>query len=133
MTYIADVDKTDAGCVFCGKVPQEDDRKNLILHRGITCFVIMNLFPYNNGHLMVIPYAHIAEIGGIDRETSSELWGLLCRAQKALKETIHPDGFNIGINLGGQRGPGSIPTCMRISFPAGTGTPTSCRSSARPR
>ena len=106
MTYIADVDKTEAGCVFCNKALETDDRKNLILHRGKTCFVIMNLFPYNNGHLMVIPYAHIAEIGHIDHEASMELWKLLCRAQKALREAIHPDGFNIGMNLGRIAGAG---------------------------
>jgi len=106
MAYIADIDKAGTGCVFCAKVSEEDDRKHLILHRGKTCFVIMNLFPYNNGHLLVIPYAHVAEIGAIDRDTSTELWDLLCRAQRALRETMHPDGFNIGINLGRTAGAG---------------------------
>jgi ATP adenylyltransferase len=106
MTYIAGIDKTDAGCVFCAKVSETKDRENLILHRGKSCFVILNLFPYNNGHLMVIPYAHVAELGAIDGETSGELWKLLCRAQKALREAFHPDGFNIGINLGRTAGAG---------------------------
>ncbi len=106
MTYIAGIDMTNAGCIFCTKVSEADDRKNFILHRGATCFVIMNIFPYNNGHLMVIPYAHVSELANIGHETSSELWELLCRAQNALKEAIHPDGFNIGLNLGRVAGAG---------------------------
>jgi ATP adenylyltransferase len=106
MTYIADIDKTGTGCVFCGKATREDDRRDLILHRGATCFVIMNLYPYNNGHLLVIPYAHVAEIGELDGATSGELWELLCRCQKALRTAIHPDGFNIGMNLGRVAGAG---------------------------
>jgi ATP adenylyltransferase len=106
MAYIAKIDKTEAGCVFCGKVSEADDRKNLVLHRGKSCFVLMNLFPYNNGHLMVIPYAHVSEIRDIGRETSLELWELLCRSQEVLKRVMHPDGFNIGLNVGRVAGAG---------------------------
>jgi ATP adenylyltransferase len=106
MAYIADIDKTDAGCVFCGKVAGTDDKESLVLHRGKSCFVILNLFPYNNGHILVIPYAHVAEIKDIGRETSLELWELLCRSQEALKMAMHPDGFNIGVNLGRVAGAG---------------------------
>jgi ATP adenylyltransferase len=80
MAYIADIDKAGAGCVFCAKVSAKDDRESLILH--------------------------VAEIGAIDRDTSTELWDLLCRAKQALRETMHPDGFNIGINLGRTAGAG---------------------------
>ena len=111
MTYIAGIDKKDEGCIFCTKpggkkYRKKKDRENLILHRGKQCFVIMNLFPYNNGHLMVVPYAHAADIGAIDKNTSGELWDLVCLCRKALTETLHPDGFNIGINLGRTAGAG---------------------------
>jgi ATP adenylyltransferase len=106
MSYIAAVDRKEDGCVFCNKRVAQDDRKNLILHRGSRCFVIMNLFPYNNGHLMVIPYEHVADICKVDRETSAELWELVCRCRQALTGAFHPDGFNIGINLGRVAGAG---------------------------
>jgi ATP adenylyltransferase len=106
MTYIAGIDGKDMGCIFCTKPKESDDRKNLILCRGDKCFVIMNLFPYNNGHLMVVPYAHAADIGALDKSTSGELWDLVCLSRKALTEAFHPEGFNIGINLGRTAGAG---------------------------
>lgn len=106
MSYIANVDKKDSGCVFCTKPSENDDKKNLILYRGKTCFVIMNLFPYNNGHLMVIPYMHTSDMLALDTETSSELWSLLCKCKDALSKAFRPDGFNIGMNLGRPAGAG---------------------------
>jgi ATP adenylyltransferase len=106
MAYINRIDGKDKGCVFCTKPKGNNDRENLILHRGKECFVIMNLFPYNNGHLMVVPYAHAADIGALDKSTSGELWDLICLSRKALAGAFHPDGFNIGINLGRTAGAG---------------------------
>ena len=106
MSYIAGIDAKDEGCVFCLKQSADDDRKNLIVHRGRKCFVVLNLFPYNNGHLMVIPYGHYSDIGKLDPETSGELWSLLGLSQRVLSAVIHPDGFNIGMNLGRVAGAG---------------------------
>jgi ATP adenylyltransferase len=108
MAYIQGIGESgkEAGCVFCVKPAERDDRNNLILYRGKFCFVIMNRFPYNNGHLMVIPYRHLADIGLLNREESDELWDLICLSRKALTEAFHPDGFNIGINLGRSAGAG---------------------------
>jgi len=106
MSYIENVDKKDEGCVFCTKPSETDDKKNLILYRGKTCFIIMNLYPYNNGHLMVIPYKHTSDMLSLDNETSSELWALLCRCKDALSKAFRPDGFNIGMNLGRPAGAG---------------------------
>jgi ATP adenylyltransferase len=109
MAYIAGIDdRKDEGCVFCSKPSQDRsrDKENLLLYRGKTCFVLMNLFPYNNGHLMVIPYKHASDILDIDDETSSELWALVCRSKRALDAVMHPDGFNIGMNLGRPAGAG---------------------------
>ena len=109
MAYIQGIGaKEESGCVFCVKGARagEDDRKDLILYRGKKCFVILNLYPYNNGHLMVIPYAHLSDICLLDKETSGELWELVCRSREALSRAFHPDGFNIGINLGRTAGAG---------------------------
>ena len=108
MAYIQGIGEKgkDAGCVFCVKATERDDRNNLILYRGQKCFVIMNRFPYNNGHLMVIPYQHLSDIAMLDRDASNELWDLVCLSRKALIEAFHPDGFNIGINLGRSAGAG---------------------------
>ena len=73
MAYINGIDGKDKGCVFCTKPKGKRRPENLILYAGKECFVIMNLFPYNNGHLMVVPYAHAADIGVLDKSTSGEL------------------------------------------------------------
>ena len=105
MTYIKGI-KKEEGCVFCVKPNQRDDRDNLLLFRGKTCFVLMNLFPYNNGHLMVIPYRHTSDFSDLDKETSGELWELLCLCKKALTNVMRPEGFNIGMNIGRDAGAG---------------------------
>jgi ATP adenylyltransferase len=106
MGYIKNVDKKDDGCIFCTKPAENDDRKNYILHRGKKAFVLMNLYPYNNGHLMVIPYQHTADMLDLPAETASEVWSLLCSAKKALYAAIRPDAFNIGMNIGRTAGAG---------------------------
>jgi ATP adenylyltransferase len=106
MTYITGIDVGKGACIFCSKRRKKNDRKNLILYRGEKCLVIMNLFPYNNGHLMVVPNAHAADIDALDKKTSGELWDLVCLSRKALAMVLRPDGFNIGMNLGRTAGAG---------------------------
>jgi ATP adenylyltransferase len=105
-TYITRIDKKDGECVFCKKVSDTDDRQNLILYRGQYSFVVMNLYPYNNGHLMVIPYNHTSDFTTIDTETSAEMWHLLCIAKKVLSKAFNPEGFNVGMNIGRSGGAG---------------------------
>jgi ATP adenylyltransferase len=108
MAYIAGIEKKDEGCIFCSK-PKQDvscDRDNLLLYRGERCFVMMNLFPYNNGHLMIIPYKHTSDILYVDMEAAAELWELVCRCKVALSAVMNPEGFNIGMNLGRPAGAG---------------------------
>jgi ATP adenylyltransferase len=105
MQYIQAIEKDD-GCIFCTKPSQSEDKKNLILYRGKSCFVLMNLYPYNNGHLMVIPYHHTSDIAMLDRETSCEMWDLICLSRKVLSAAIRPDAFNIGMNIGRVAGAG---------------------------
>lgn len=106
MSYVQNVDTNDKGCIFCTKPIETEDRKNLILHRGDHVFVLMNLFPYNNGHLMVIPYRHTSDIIDLPPETTAELWSKLCLCRQALSAAFHPDGFNIGMNIGRIAGAG---------------------------
>jgi len=108
MKYISGIEKKDEGCIFCSKPDQgrECDRDNLLLYRGEKCFVLMNLFPYNNGHLMIIPYKHTSDILDIDPDTSAELWSLVCKSKAALTAVMKPDGFNIGMNIGRTAGAG---------------------------
>lgn len=106
--YVQDLEKPVEGCIFCTKPSMDpsNDRENMILMRGTACFVIMNKYPYNNGHLMVVPYCHTCEIDTLDNATALELWSLVVKCRKVLLETLHPDGFNIGMNLGRVAGAG---------------------------
>lgn len=94
------------GCIFCDKPKQQDDQKNLILFRGVRCFVIMNYYPYNNGHVMVVPYRHTADFGDLSDEENMELMRLISKSIQAIKTTMSPHGFNIGMNLGEVAGAG---------------------------
>lgn len=99
MAYIAGIDKNEEDCVFCAKPRHGDDKENLVLCRGRTCYVLQNLYPYNNGHLMVVPYVHTSDPATLDDETSLELWQLTMRSKAALKAAFGPDGFNVGMNI----------------------------------
>jgi ATP adenylyltransferase len=96
----------DDGCIFCDKPRQRDDATNLILWRGKTGFVVMNLYPYNNGHLMIVPYAHVPSLTDLDAPQRAELFGLTAACEAILRQTLRPDGFNIGLNLGAAAGAG---------------------------
>lgn len=87
-------------CLFCAKLAQQDDRKNYILERGKHSFALLNLYPYNNGHVMVAPVNHKGNLEDLDVEELISLAQMLCRWVVILKKAIHPQGFNIGMNLG---------------------------------
>jgi ATP adenylyltransferase len=103
--YVASVD-SEPGCVFCRVQQQGTDPDNLIVHRGQKNFIILNLFPYTSGHLMIVPYEHIASLAATDLATTAEMMELAKRAQSTLEAEYRPDGFNIGINLGRSAGAG---------------------------
>jgi len=105
MKYILNMDKDD-GCIFCEKPKQNQDEENLILHRGKTCFVMMNLFPYNNGHLLVAPYRHTADLSALSDEEKKELMELAGRWVKHLSDRMGAQGCNVGMNLGRTAGAG---------------------------
>jgi ATP adenylyltransferase len=93
-------------CIFCTKPDQGDDREALIVHRGERCFVILNLFPYTNGHLMVSPFEHIGRFQEIPAETTAEMNALAQRSMEILESVYGPEGFNLGINQGRIAGAG---------------------------
>ena len=93
------------GCVLCS-LQKEADSDVLICHRGQEFFVILNKYPYSSGHLMIVPYLHIDSPEKISPGSSSELWSLMNRSCAILKKNISPQGFNIGMNVGGAAGAG---------------------------
>ena len=93
-------------CIFCGVRELENLKNKYILKLGKTSFVILNKYPYTNGHLMVIPYRHQAEPGNLTDEEHLDLQHWVCESVRILKETIHPEGFNLGMNLGKAAGAG---------------------------
>lgn len=95
-------------CIFCDcrESDCEFDIKKFILHRGESNFVIMNKFPYNNGHLMVVPYDHTDKLSELDNETILEMMKLAKKSEEILRKAMNPDGFNIGINMGTVAGAG---------------------------
>lgn len=96
---------TKRGCVFCNalKLPEKEA---LVCYKGETFFVILNKFPYNTGHLMIVPYRHFDLPEKIPPEKSGEMWTLMNRSLSILKDNFNPDGFNIGMNIGKSAGAG---------------------------
>ena len=86
----------------------EDDEKNFILHRGQHGFVVLNIYPYISGHLMIVPYLHTSEFDSMPKEITDELMDLTKRSQTALREVYSPAGFNMGMNLGAAAGAGIV-------------------------
>lgn len=106
MTYLTQGPAGDGECIFCAKIKSTDDAANHVLYRGEHCFVTLNLFPYNNGHLMVVPYRHIAALEALEEAELSELMLVTQQALRVLKTAFNPQGFNIGINQGQVAGAG---------------------------
>lgn len=94
------------GCVFCRKMQENDDERNLVLFRGVNNFVLLNLYPYTPGHLMIAPYAHIGRLAEADDATWMEMMTLTRTAERALQRSYKPDGINLGMNLGKSAGAG---------------------------
>jgi len=107
LAYVKDASKnSEQECIFCAKPAAHADEENLIVHRGERCFVILNLFPYTNGHLMIAPYEHTATLPELDADTISELMALAQRAMTLLEEEYSPHGYNVGFNQGRVAGAG---------------------------
>lgn len=107
MAYLkGDLPPTTNECIFCAKATTDDDSVEHILYRGEYCFVALNRFPYNNGHLMVIPYRHVGDLSELAADARDELMAITQGALRVLRAAYNPEGFNIGINLGSAAGAG---------------------------
>jgi ATP adenylyltransferase len=96
----------DKTCLFCRVKREKKDRENLILFRAKTAFIILNRFPYNNGHLMVVPNRHLKDLSALKPEEINDLFSLVKKATKGLKKVLKPEGLNLGLNLGKAAGAG---------------------------
>ena len=100
--------KSKDECIFCSLPEQREDEKNLILHRGTHAYVILNRYPYSNGHLMVVCNRHIGRFSAMDKEEANEVTALIGRCEEALLDAYKPGGINIGVNLGRSAGAGIL-------------------------
>jgi ATP adenylyltransferase len=105
--YVSQGGKSDT-CIFCEKAKAEpsQDLNNLVLFRGRANFIILNLYPYTTGHVMIAPYAHVGNLRDAEAQTLAEMMALSQRLQNALESTYHPEGYNLGMNLGRCAGAG---------------------------
>jgi ATP adenylyltransferase len=101
------------GCFLCTGPAAHDDRANLIVFRSSNAFVVLNRYPYNSGHLMVAPYAHTGDLAGLDPSIANDMMAVTQRSVDVLQRAYHPDGFNVGMNLGKAAGAG-VPDHLHI-------------------
>ena len=99
--------KPEAGCVFCEE-PRQEEPESLVVFRSTRCYVILNRYPYNNGHLMVAPYRHVATLAALEPGELQEIAQLTQLSETALGEAYRPQGLNVGINLGKTAGAGIL-------------------------
>jgi ATP adenylyltransferase len=102
--YVTGADQATS-CIFCS-APKESDQKAHIVYRGIHCYVILNTYPYTNGHVMIVPYAHLDELQKLPADTAQEMMSLSQRMECVLRSLYRPDGINLGMNLGKAAGAG---------------------------
>jgi ATP adenylyltransferase len=103
--YVSGTEKT-TGCVFCDAAKEKDDSKTRIAYRGVRCFVILNAYPYTPWHVMVVPYMHLDELRKLPSPAANEMMALSQRMESVLRELYHPDGINLGMNIGKAAGAG---------------------------
>ncbi|MDE3109134.1 MAG: HIT domain-containing protein [Acidobacteriota bacterium] len=103
--YIANASKDDR-CIFCDALAANDDARTLVVFRGERNFIILNRYPYTSGHVMVVPYAHVADLLAAEAETLAEMMRLAQRVQGTLARVYRPEGYNLGVNLGRAAGAG---------------------------
>lgn len=103
--YVTGV-KKESSCVFCRLAKEDLDQENFILHRAKHSYIVLNIYPYMSGHLLIIPYAHLSFLSELPKESSDEIMDLTKLCQTTLEKEYKPQGFNIGMNLGQAAGAG---------------------------
>ncbi|MFH0800708.1 MAG: HIT domain-containing protein [Pseudomonadota bacterium] len=106
MQFIDELRKKAGGCVFCEAALPGDDRQRLVLYRGKSCFILMNRFPYNNGHLLIIPYRHTGSLAELTGDEHAEMLRLCANSADVMAKAIEAEGFNCGFNIGKVAGAG---------------------------
>lgn len=104
--YVTEVDKKSKGCIFCGINKDKKDKKNFIFIRSKYSYSVLNIFPYNNGHVLIVPNRHVDDLSKLKREERDDIFDLLDETKSLLEEVLNPNGYNIGINLGRAAGAG---------------------------
>jgi len=104
--YILEGYKEKGGCLFCDVIASKDDKEGFVLQRNRLSFIMFNLFPYNNGHLMVAPYRHVKDFEELTGDELAEIGGSMQAMVRIIKRVMQPDGFNMGLNLGKVAGAG---------------------------
>ncbi|GJM44776.1 MAG: hydrolase [Gemmatimonadota bacterium] len=113
MGYIKGLHRRDADSVFSQLPKETDGPENLIVHRGVTCYVVLNLYPYNSGHCMVVPFREVGELSALSPEERLEIMDLADLVTRALRRALDAQGFNMGMNLGKLAGAG-IPNHLHM-------------------
>ena len=111
--FVEGADNRSTECFLCAIVAEHDDRKHLVPFRGERVFVLLNLYPYNSGHLMVAPYAHTGDLAGLDAAIANELMQVTQRSLDVVQRAYRPDAFNVGMNLGKPAGAG-VPDHLHV-------------------
>ncbi len=119
--YLAASETAPEGCIFCHASAAKEDAGSLVAHRSEHCFCLLNLYPYTNGHVMVVPYAHAGRLSALDPEVRMDLINLVTLVEQAFEAEYHPDGMNVGMNLGRGAGAGIPDHCHIHVLPRWTG------------
>ncbi|HRZ39857.1 MAG TPA: HIT domain-containing protein [Candidatus Omnitrophota bacterium] len=106
LTAITDKKSKTKKCLFCRIAEEQDDRKNAIFVRREHCYAVLNIFPYNNGHSLVVPYRHVSDLSRLNEEEKLEFFALIDHVKGLMVRELNPDGFNIGMNIGKAAGAG---------------------------
>ncbi len=106
MAYIEQEQPEADACVFCVAAGAQPDADNLVVHRNEACFILLNRYPYNNGHLLVAPYRHVAELEDLTGAESANVMAVVRYGVRVLRRALRPEGVNVGINLGAAAGAG---------------------------
>ncbi len=106
MEYIKSPTKSEGNNCLFSELPKLEDKDALIIYRSQTSYLVLNKYPYNPGHLLVVPYREVADISNLNEEEKSDFMNMIIKSKEILKKAINPDGYNIGMNLGTQAGAG---------------------------
>lgn len=104
--YLSTVSQKKAGCLFCGIAKSRRDKTEHVFLRWTHCYAVLNLYPYNNGHALIVPYRHVDDVTKMSREAREEFFNLLGYVKTLLDDVLHPEGYNIGMNIGHAAGAG---------------------------